>query len=231
MSVWDDDPFLARRRGQLGGKKLKRTIYGLNVFLWLLGLILLALGSYSLSALKEVKALLPIYIPSGLVVIGVFFLVLTMAGCYTTSREKLGGLLIYTILMLVLFICLIGVCGGIFAYRGKVVDKLGDSWLKADDDARNTAQTVFKCCGWNETHSFPGTKCLVNGTSFGEEIPDPDKPACKTRIVSFTREYLYVSASGSAVIGVIEFAAVLVSLVMVVRMCRNPYKNFDRDGL
>jgi len=238
MGVWDEDPYTAIDRHDLANRKLKRTLYVMNSIIWVLGLLLVIIGAYTLLALKDVSELLPMgSLPAGLVVIGVFILLLTVVGCCTTKRGMVGGLVLYTIFMLLLLICLLGVGGGTFAYRHDVVDKLGDSWDGASDDARNMAQEYFSCCGWNETQSYPGSNCLVNGTSnhteidVGNEVPDPSKPPCKTRIVEFADKYLYIAAVAGVVISIIQFVAMAASLYLVIWTCRNPYKNFDRDGL
>lgn len=63
----------------------------------MLGVLLVIIGSVAISALKGVGKLLDISLPSGLIVLGVFFIVLTSVGCYTSHRERLGGLAIVCI--------------------------------------------------------------------------------------------------------------------------------------
>lgn len=55
------------------------------------------LGSLSLVKLQGMSKLLDISLPSGLIVLGVFFIILTFVGCYASYKERLGGLAIVRI--------------------------------------------------------------------------------------------------------------------------------------
>jgi len=198
-------------------RRFKKVIIAMNVILGILGLLLVILGGVTLTKLKGVSKVLDISLPSGLIVLGVFFMVLTIVGCYTSYRERLGGLAIYTVLMLILLICLVGVGVGIFQYRENVIDKLGDAWKKSSDGTRNATQDYFHCCGWTN-HTLPGTNCL-NGTG---SLKDPTIKDCAQTLISLSKKYLYEAATTAVVIGIIEFVAVLISLVLVIRVCRNP---------
>jgi hypothetical protein len=217
MSIWDD---LDNEAYMQKNKNLKRTSIIMNVILWVLGILLIAFGGYSVDGLKGVSELYSISLPAGVIVLGVFFVALTILGCYASYKERVGGLAIYTILMLILLICLIGIGGGTFKYRSEVMEKFGDAWEDASEGTRNVTQKYFNCCGWNSTSDFPAPNCLKydNGTW----VPEPHKEPCKDKIVNFARKYLYVAACAALVIGLIEFVAVLVSVFLVVRYCRNP---------
>eukprot|EP00026_Physarum_polycephalum_P014835 Phypoly_transcript_15395.p1 GENE.Phypoly_transcript_15395~~Phypoly_transcript_15395.p1 ORF type:complete len:254 (+),score=25.07 Phypoly_transcript_15395:145-906(+) len=222
MGIWydmDDDAYFQKN------KHIKKVLMGMNVLLWIFGILLIILGAYSLYALKEVRELVSISLPSGLIVLGVFFFILTNVGCYSTHKERSGGLILYTLLMLLLLICLIGVGGGLFTYRSEIAEKFGNAWRHASEDARNTTQTFFQCCGWSSANDFPAGNC--------SHIPglDSDGP-CKDKIVEYGRKYVYVAGVAAIVIGIIEFISVIVAAVFVVRVSKNPkYALLDRNSL
>ena len=78
MSIWDD---LDNESYIKQNKTLKKVLMAMNFVLWVLGVLLIALGSYSLSALKGVSELLDITLPAGVIVLGIFFVLITIMGC------------------------------------------------------------------------------------------------------------------------------------------------------
>jgi len=198
---------------------LKVPLIGFNVILWILGIVLIALGGYSLHELKDLSGIEDISIPAGLIVLGVFILILTIVGCVVAYKEKLVGLIFYTIVILILLICLIGVGGGAFAYRKNTYAPLQVAWENAGDAQRNFVQTKFVCCGWtnidnNNTRTYLGSNCnnatvLIN-------------PPCDTILTSYVQSNLYIAGVAGVVIGVIEFVCMLFSLFLIIRLCRSP---------
>jgi len=182
--------------------------------------VLIALGGYSLHELKDLSGIEDISIPAGLIVLGVFILILTVVGCVVAYKEKLVGLIFYTIVILILLICLIGVGGGAFAYRKNTQAPLAVAWKNAGDGQRNYVQNRFGCCGWddtgNNTRSFTGSNCVVNGTA------NVDLPPCDGLLVDYVQDNLYIAGVAGVVIGVIEFVCMLFSLFLIIRLCRSP---------
>jgi hypothetical protein len=204
---------------------LKVPLIFFNAILWILGIILIALGGYALNELKNVKEIANITIPAGLIVLGVFIIILTVVGCVVAYKEKLVGLIFYTIIMLILLICLIGVGGGAFTYRNDAERPLAAAWTRATDAQRNVLQGYFVCCAWEETYSQPGSNCILNTTVVnGTKIIDVDesKPPCRVVVVPYVQDRLYVAGVAGVVIGVIEFVCMLFSLFLIVRLCRSP---------
>jgi len=201
---------------------LKVPLIFFNSILWILGIILIALGGYVLSQLDNLSEITSITIPSGLIVLGVFILILTVVGCVVAYKEKLVGLIFFTIFMLILLICLIGVGGGAFAYRSKAATPLQQAWGAASNSQRNLAQNYFACCGWERDSvnvpSQPGSNCVLNSTSHQYL----NSPPCGTIIVNFVQKNLYIAGAAGVAIGVIEFISMLFSLFLIVRLCRNP---------
>jgi len=130
---------------------LKVPLIFFNAILWILGVVLIAIGGYALKELQSIKGLLDVTLPAGLVVLGVFIVVLTIVGCAVAYKERLVGLIFYTIVMLLLLICLIGVGGGAFTYREKTPELLKTAWMNQVSDTtgvRYYFENTFECCGW-----------------------------------------------------------------------------------
>jgi len=212
---------------------LKVPLIVFNVILWILGIILIALGGVALDQLKKIAALESISIPAGLIVLGVFLLILTIAGCVVAYKEKLIGLVFYTILILILLICLIGVGGAAFTYRNNAEAPLATAWNRVGS-ARISAQNYFDCCGWDMNNGtiidlgyvYPNTNPCVSGyTDTNTTSPMPivvSKQVCHSVIVNFVQSNLYIAGVAGVVIGVIEFICFLFALFLIVRLCRSP---------
>lgn len=130
---------------------LKVPLIFFNAILWILGVVLIAIGGYALKELQSIKGLLDVTLPAGLVVLGVFIVVLTIVGCAVAYKERLVGLIFYTIVMLLLLICLIGVGGGAFTYREKTPELLKTAWMNpvsATTPVRRYFEDAYTCCGW-----------------------------------------------------------------------------------
>ncbi|GAM24781.1 hypothetical protein SAMD00019534_079560 [Acytostelium subglobosum LB1] len=207
---------------------LKVPLIILNAILWVLGLVLVICGGIALSQLSHLNDILNVSLPAGIIVIGVFFMVLTIVGCVVAYREKLVGLVFYTIFLLVLLVCLIGVGGGAFSYRNNAAEPLGIAWNKSTEDERKFAENYFKCCCWNQDVNSCGPACMSNSTGTNERNATSDYPYCKGVIVDFVMKNMYIAGAAGVTVGVIEFISMLFALFLIVRICRNPRpKSYD----
>ena len=133
---------------------LKVPLIFFNAILWILGLLLIILGAVVLNALQNVDGLnINVGLASGLIVLGVFIIILTVVGSVVAFKEQLVGLIVYTVIMLILLICLIGVGGAAFSYRGETEKALHTAWGKADEGVRDNLQKYFECCGWEGNYT------------------------------------------------------------------------------
>jgi hypothetical protein len=213
---------------------LKAPLIFFNVILWLLGIILIALGGVALDRLKKIAGLENISIPAGLIVLGVFLLILTIVGCVVAYKEKLVGLILYTILILILLICLIGVGGGAFTYRKNATAPLAAAWPKQGAGVGSLMQQTFGCCGWdndaegNRTYVFhtpTQLDCVIQLVINGSDtiyLTKPNTDPCSPKIVKFVEDNLYLAGVAGVVIGVIEFICFLFALFLIIRLCRSP---------
>lgn len=111
--------------------------------------MLIALGGYSLNQLRSVSELVDVKLPAGIIVIGVFIVALTIVGCGVAYKEKLIGLIGYTVVMLILLICLIGVGGGAFSYRQNLRKPFTEAFKTSGPVIQNQIENYFSCCGWS----------------------------------------------------------------------------------
>jgi len=207
---------------------LKVPLIVFNVILWILGIILIAVGGVALDALKKISGIESISIPAGLIVLGVFLLILTVVGCVVAYKEKLVGLILYTVLILILLICLIGVGGGAFTYRSNAAAPLHTAWQNAGTGAGVAAQNYFDCCGWDDVD---GNRTLVRYTATEQKcviqvgndtIYNTALPPCGPKLVTLVQNNLYLAGVAGVVIGVIEFICFLFALFLIIRLCRSP---------
>jgi len=219
---------------------LKVPLIFFNAMLWILGLLLIILGSVVLHELKNVSGSglnINVGLSSGLIVLGVFILVLTVVGSVVAYKEQLVGLIVYTVIMLILLICLIGVGGAAFSYRGQSDTVLEKAWNTTTPPVRSKLEKFFDCCGWGgENYANAtiknNTQCLTytseNTTTDNSTdiviIAHPNFAAddCKQVITDYVNNNLYIAGVSGVVIGVIEFVCMFFSLYLIVRLCRNP---------
>jgi len=213
---------------------LKVPLIVFNVILWILGIILIALGGVAVNALKQISALETISLPAGLIVLGVFLIILTVVGCVVAYKEKLVGLIFYTVLVLILLICLIGVGGGAFTYRKNAAVPLQVAWQGASNGTRTLSQDYFQCCGWSydankQLTDFALSKDCYDTTTNSTDnstiiiIVNPKNlPTCDGVLTSFVQNNLYLAGVAGVVIGVIEFICFLFALFLIIRLCRSP---------
>ncbi|KYQ90044.1 tetraspanin family protein [Tieghemostelium lacteum] len=213
---------------------LKVPLIILNAILWILGLLLIILGGVAVSKFSNIKEMISISIPAGLIVIGVFFVILTIVGCFVAYKENLVGLVFYTVFMLVLLVCLIGVGGGALSYRNDVETPLHKAWSLSDNNTKNIIEDYFQCCAWDENENLTiGTKCLTSEPIPGNPVPiivrtNPDGPYCKNTIIDFVQKYLYLAGAAGLTIGIIEFISMLFALFLIIRICNSPRsKSYD----
>eukprot|EP01132_Coremiostelium_polycephalum_P011226 gene11226-13752_t len=221
---------------------LKVPLIILNAILWVLGLLLIIFGGVAVSKFSNIKDMISIGLPAGIVVIGVLFIILTVLGCFVAYKEKLVGLVFYTVFMLILLVCLIGVGGGAISYRKEIEVPLFKAWNISAEKSPEVVATVedyLECCGWNPEYPFdsntekvkfgnskcyylnPANETVRNETTYGGKF-------CKDASVDFARKYLYIAGAAGLAIGIIEFISMLFALFLIIRICKSPRaKSYD----
>jgi len=135
-----------------------------NIIFALFALLLIVLGGVAVKALKTYSYFAKVSIPAGLIVLGVFLLIVIFLGVYGSFKKSTKFLGAYFILLFVIIICEFGVGGGSYAYRIKIPAELETSWNKISDQDRSALQYSFTCCGWSSSTDNPGSNCFNNAT-------------------------------------------------------------------
>ncbi|KAN0033939.1 hypothetical protein ACTFIV_000418 [Dictyostelium citrinum] len=217
---------------------LKVPLIVLNVILWLLGLVLVIIGSICVGFFSNFKGLTKaegvsdaiksmFSVPAGVLSIGLFFMVLTIAGCVVAYKEKMIGLVFYTVLMLVLLVVLIGIGGEALTYHDDDIgNEVAQNWLTVSNSNQSEEitklETFFKCCCYNKDdlnniHLCPAnenrTIIYYNGTY------------CSDVIFEAVNSKLYLIGSAGVAIGVIELVSLMFALFLIVRLYKsNSYR-------
>ncbi|KAN0009110.1 hypothetical protein ACTFIU_009002 [Dictyostelium citrinum] len=216
---------------------LKVPLIILNVILWLLGLVLVIIGSICVGFFSKFKEFteaagvsdaiksMSVSVPAGVLSIGLFFMVLTIAGCVVAYKEKMVGLVFYTVLMLVLLVVLIGIGGEALTYHDDdIANEVAQNWISISNSNQSKAitklESFFECCCFNEndlnnTYLCPTkeNKTLYNGTY------------CSDVIFEAVNSKLYLVGSAGVAIGVIELVSLMFALFLIVRLYKsNSYR-------
>jgi len=141
-------------------KGWRSVAYGANAVFALFAILFIAIGGAAIKALSRYDFFYKNSIPSGLVVLGVFMLIVVVLGFVGMTKKHKGMLIAYIVLMLILIICEFGVGGGAIALRNDLPTKLKDAWDNSTDENRNEFQDYFECCGWETADDYPGSNCI-----------------------------------------------------------------------
>jgi len=226
---------------------IRVPLIGFNCILWVLGVVLMFIGGYAFYELKDLQQIANFTLPVGFLVIGVFMTILTIVGCVVGFKGRLKGLAVYTILMFIFFVTLIGVGAFSFEQRDNAPQILATAWAHASDKQRsllenyfsaNTANGTQPCCGWQTldtgVRTYPSSDCkiLTNGTNPQNATLKAERPPCSGIITEFVQNKLALAGAAGIVIGVIEFFSVLFSFILIIRLCcatKNKSKRFSSD--
>lgn len=139
----------------------RSVAYGANAVFALFAILLIAIGGAAIKAVSKYDFFYKNSIPSGLVVLGVFMIIVVVLGFVGMKKKHKGMLIAYLVLMLILIICEFGVGGGAIALRNDLPQTLKATWDNSTDENRNIFQYDFSCCGWEDPDDFPGSNCFV----------------------------------------------------------------------
>jgi len=192
-------------------RRVKAYLYLAATALLMLGMALVLLGNYDYNALLHIQVT-SVSIPEDFMVLGLLFIILAIVGYALIQKEKLSGLIVYAIAMVVLLIALIGVGGGAFTNYKNIDERLTMAWITAPDSRRNAAQTYFHCCGWNESRSLPGSNCVVNGTQ------NTNMLNCEDLMTKFVQTKIHYLATAAIVTGACEFMMTSGTLYLILRI-------------
>jgi len=174
----------------------------------LFALLFIALGGAAVKGLSHYSDVYKASIPSGLIVLGVFQLIIVVVGFVGTLKKKQGLVIAYLVLMCLLIVCEWGVGGGAYAMRSDLDDKLTGVWEKMDDKDKNGVQADFLCCGWLDMEDA-GSNCANN------THPDWAETRCRKTIVDGFSKYLSTTGAIGITFATLQLIGVVAASVVL----------------
>jgi len=154
-SVWDK---LTRHKHFVGLRKATITFL---VFIMLLAIILIGVGSGGIQTLSGYDTILKVTVPAGVIVLGLFLFFSTVLGLVGIAKQNAKIFAGYLFILFILIICQFGVGGGAYTWRDQIGPQLEAAWRAASDNDRNNLQQFLQCCGWANNTDAPGSNCLA----------------------------------------------------------------------
>jgi len=139
---------------------------GVNIVFLLFAILLIALGGAALSALNSVSTLIKASIPAGLIVMGVFLLILAIVGIVGAVRESTLILAIYFGFLALIVICEFAIGIAAYSQKDNIAAKATDAWYALTDAERVQLQNTFECCGWANITDMDGGNCYCASTNY-----------------------------------------------------------------
>lgn len=109
------------------------------------GCVLIAVGSYAVT--NEIGALSGATLPTGITVLGVFILLLSLLGALAAYKEARIFLIIYFVVLLLLTLILFFVGIAVYVERDNVDSLISQGWQASNPDLKRNLQEIFDCCG------------------------------------------------------------------------------------
>jgi hypothetical protein len=139
----------------------------------LLAIILMAVGAAGASNIMSQFS--GNTLPTGIVVIGVFILLISLFGCVGAWKENKMMLMIYAVVVVILVICQIATAIAIYSQQSQIPVILTVAWDNANNFLKvNAVQNPLQCCGltvFNQTtgaSGIAGQPCPAN-TAFTQQ--------------------------------------------------------------
>jgi len=129
----------------------KWTLLISNVIFAVFGVALLSVGAYALN--NQVAVLSGVTLPAGLIVMGVFILLVSILGGISAWRENRGCLGFYFVFMLIFTIILFAVGIAVDVEKNNSQDLIQSGFENANPDLRRSFQAAFVCCGLSDATS------------------------------------------------------------------------------
>jgi len=196
----------------------KVILLAANLIFMVFAFVLIGVGSWALNS--KSNDLAGQTLPSGLIVIGVFMLLLSGLGAMSAWKESVGGLAAYLTLMIIVSIILFSIGVAVSVQQNEAGTYIERAWVAAPDDVKRSVQLEFDCCGlkaWNESAVQPCPSTASDPvTSVG----------CYDALVSGF-EYAYRHAGGTAVAFSVLQVAGMVLVCCLIRGIKR--KRFEAD--
>lgn len=138
----------------------KYSLLAVNIIFLIFGAVLMGVGSYALN--NQIGALTGATIPTGLIVLGVFIMLLAMLGAMSAWRENRAFLGIYFFFLLIFTIILFAVGIAVYVKKDDAQSLLNTAWVDSPNDVRASLQAYVECCGlYRFNDSLAAQPCAV----------------------------------------------------------------------
>jgi len=151
-------------------KCLKLTLIGSNILFLIFSCVLIGVGSVAYNS--GVGPLTGATIPIGIIVLGVFIMLLSFLGLWGAWRESKAMLGCYWFWLFLLTLLLLAVGIGVYSQEGQAGYYIEQGWITTTPDVQQTFQNTFACCGlyqFNDSFTprqFRGQGYICPGTSY-----------------------------------------------------------------
>jgi Na+-transporting methylmalonyl-CoA/oxaloacetate decarboxylase gamma subunit len=125
----------------------KYTLLAVNALFFIFGCVLMAVGSYAIN--NQVGALAGSTIPTGLIVLGVFIMLLALVGGVAAWRESRVFLGCYFVFLLLFTIILFAVGIAVYVKKNDSASLITTAWNDSPPDVKQSLSAYVGCCGLN----------------------------------------------------------------------------------
>ena len=129
-------------------------------------------------------------LPEGIVVLGVFILLLSLLGLVSAYRESRAFLLVYFLFLLLLTLILFFVGIAVYVERNNALTYIQQGWNTASPDLKQSLEGIFQCCGCCDAQYMNDSTCSIADTQLQQ--------GCGPVFVSYFQQY-YVTAGGCGI--------------------------------
>jgi len=179
----------------------------MNFLFLVIGLLLIAFGSWALNNLGSISSMFSTGLPIGLIILGIFVFLLSFFGFCGAAIENRYLLLMYTLIMLALMICQVAIGAAAWSQSANI-DTLNSlfekQWRRLDNETKDSLEREFQCCGFNST-TERDTVC-IDTYQYSR--------TCAAAIEEFFRKYMHVIFYVAIVFGILEIVGLFFAMLM-----------------
>jgi len=189
-------------------KCLKNTLMGLNLFFFVLAIILISVGAWAVQSNTLSFAGGANGLAGGIVAMGTFVMLISFLGCCGAFRENRCLLGIYVVVLGL--VVLIQFILGVVIASTNPEELANEGWRSANNNVKVDLQKQFSCCGLK----------VYNATDRGVPCPDLAKfPTSNRACLSAIKADLKKYVTGVAAVGILfaffEFTGLIAALCLM----------------